>query len=185
MNWIEYASNPINQNTLMTLNLELTKKKRHKPMRILIQEIPELLQTLKPCWMMSPLSVSQMVDSKNLLVNFDLVIFDEASQIRTEDAICSIYRGKQLILAGDSNQLPPTNFFNNLEESTDIDDYENHHYESVLDECSAFLKTRTLNWHYRSKHESLIRFSNHHIYDAKLITFPSAIDLDSNLGVHF
>ena len=183
LNWIEYAANLLNKADLQILNHEVNKKKKHKPMRVLIREIPELLQTLKPCWMMSPLSVSQLIesDSSNSL-EFDLIIFDEASQIRTEDAISSIYRGKQLILAGDSNQLPPTNFFNYI---SDDDDYENNSFESVLDECAVFLDSRTLNWHYRSRHEDLIKFSNYHIYDNQLVTFPSPISKSENYGVDF
>lgn len=181
LNWIEYASNPLSQEALQLLNSELNKKKRHKPIRLLIKEIPELLMTLKPCWMMSPLSVSQLVDTD--ASRFDIIIFDEASQIRTEDAICSIYRGKQLILAGDTQQLPPTDFFSYTEDKED--DYDNHHYESVLDECAVFLPNRTLNWHYRSRHESLISFSNLHIYDSKLVTFPAPILYSDSYGVHF
>lgn len=187
LNWIEYAANTVNRQDLQILNQEINKKKKHKPIRLIIQEIPELLQTLKPCWMMSPLSVSQLIEARTKdgnysFVDFDLVIFDEASQIRTEDAICAIYRGKQLILAGDSNQLPPTNFFNYI---NDDDDYENTNFESVLDECSVFLDSHTLNWHYRSRHEDLIKFSNYHIYDNQLITFPSPIAKSETYGVDF
>jgi superfamily I DNA and/or RNA helicase/very-short-patch-repair endonuclease len=183
LNWIEYANNLLNKADLQIMNHEINKKKKHKPIRILIREIPELLQTIKPCWMMSPLSVSQLIETENSNnLEFDLVIFDEASQIRTEDAISSIYRGKQLILAGDSNQLPPTNFFNYI---SDDDDYENSSFESVLDECAVFLESRTLNWHYRSRHEDLIKFSNYHIYDNQLVTFPSPISKSQNLGVDF
>ncbi len=187
LNWIEYASNIVNKLDLQVLNHEINKKKKHKPVRVLIQEVPELLQTLKPCWMMSPLSVSQLIETNKKeadrkFVEFDLIIFDEASQIRTEDAICSIYRGKQLILAGDSNQLPPTNFFNYIDND---DDYENSNFESVLDECAVFLDSRTLNWHYRSRHEDLIKFSNYHIYDSQLITFPSPISNSDSFGIDF
>lgn len=182
MNWIEYAANPVSKSDMQVLNHEINKKKKHKPMRVLIKEVPDLLQTAKPCWMMSPLSVSQLIESDNSNVEFDLVIFDEASQIRTEDAICSIYRAKQLILAGDSNQLPPTNFFNYINED---DDYENSSFESVLDECAVFLDSKTLNWHYRSRHEDLIKFSNYYIYDNQLITFPSPVAKSTNFGVDF
>lgn len=182
MNWIEYAANPSSKADMQVLSHEINKKKKHKPMRVLIKEIPDLLQTAKPCWMMSPLSVSQLIESDNSNVEFDLVIFDEASQIRTEDAVCSIYRAKQLILAGDSNQLPPTNFFNYINED---DDYENSSFESVLDECAVFLDSKTLNWHYRSRHEDLIKFSNYYIYDNQLITFPSPIAKSQNYGVDF
>lgn len=192
LNWLEYSASPINQRALDIFNLETNKKKRHKPIRMLIKEIPNLLQTLKPCWMMSPLTVSRLLntdnDEENLLdktFKFDLVIFDEASQIRTEDAIPAIYRGDQLILAGDTHQLPPTNFFNSGAADSDDDNFEKSIFESVLDECSVFLPKKDLLWHYRSRHEELIQFSNHSIYDAKLITFPSPIKNSSNLGVHF
>lgn len=194
LNWLEYYANPINQRAIDVFNLEINKKKRHKPIRVLIQEIPNLLQTLKPCWMMSPLSVSQLLNSENEIENelidksfkFDLIIFDEASQIRTEDAIAAIYRGKQLILAGDTNQLPPTNFFNSFaNEDEDDEDLEKRNFESVLDECAVFLPKKDLLWHYRSKHEDLIQFSNHYIYDAQLITFPSPVKRSEEFGVHF
>lgn len=179
LNWIEYASNSHHKEDLQNLQHEFNKKRKHKPMRILIKELPSLLLSMKPCWMMSPLSVSQLFQEDVL---FDLVIFDEASQIRTEDAISAIYRSKQLILAGDSNQLPPTNFFSYISED---DDYENDNFESVLDECSVFLDSYTLNWHYRSRHEALISFSNKYIYNDKLISFPSPIAKSQNFGVHF
>jgi superfamily I DNA and/or RNA helicase/very-short-patch-repair endonuclease len=194
LNWLEYYANPINQRALDIFNLEINKKKRHKPVRVLIREIPNLLQTLKPCWMMSPLSVSQLLNTEGEIDNelidktfrFDLIIFDEASQIRTEDAIPAIYRGKQLILAGDTNQLPPTNFFNSFaNEEDDDDDTEKRNFESVLDECAVFLPKKDLVWHYRSKHEDLIQFSNHYIYDGQLITFPSPVKQSEEFGVHF
>lgn len=186
LNWIEYASNPINQEALQILNQEINKKKRHKAIRKLIQEIPYLMQTLKPCWMMSPLSVSQLIDSKRLEdLAFDLVIFDEASQIRTEDAISSIYRGRQFILAGDSQQLPPTNFFNYISDNEENENDDENSFESVLDECAVFLDCKNLRWHYRSRHESLIKFSNQEFYDSSLISFPSAIECSLNLGIHF
>ena len=184
LKWLEYSANPVNQRAMDIINYEMNKKKRHKPIRLLVKEIPNLLQVLKPCWMMSPLSVSQLIESdSNSLVNFDLVIFDEASQIRTEDAIAAIYRGQQLILAGDTNQLPPTNFFNSIND--DDEDYEKSSFESVLDECSVFLPKKHLQWHYRSRHEDLIQFSNQEIYNSQLITFPSVIQKADNLGVHF
>ena len=193
LNWLEYSANPINQRALDIFNLETNKKKRHKPIRMLIKEIPNLLQTLKPCWMMSPLTVSRLLslenDSEENILDkyfkFDLIIFDEASQIRTEDAIPAIYRGDQLILAGDTHQLPPTNFFNSGSNDEDDENFEKSTFESVLDECSVFLPKKELLWHYRSRHEELIQFSNHSIYDGKLITFPSYIKSSEDLGVHF
>lgn len=138
--------------------------------------------------MMSPLSVSTYFGNADF--SFDTVIFDEASQVRTEEAVCSILRAKQVIIAGDSKQLPPTNFF-----STSVSDsdefYEDDEgindvgaYESLLDEASI-LPTQTLLWHYRSKHEHLIAFSNYKIYQKSLITFPSAIKKAPDIGVEY
>ncbi len=183
LNWIEFASSSVHQDSMQILNAELNKKRRHKPIRMLVKEIPDLLQTLKPCWMMSPLTVSQLIDQNS--IDFDIVIFDEASQIRTEDAIPSIYRGKQLVLAGDTHQLPPTNFFNlSLDDDEEYDE-DAVQFDSVLDEAAVFLENRTLNWHYRSRHESLITFSNRYIYENSLITFPSPVSTDAKYGVHF
>ena len=162
------------------LRKESNKRSRIMPLRKLFKVIPSLLQKLKPCFMMSPLSVSYFLDSD--MYQFDLVIFDEASQILPEDAIGTIYRGKQVIIVGDTRQMPPTNFFNatskNDEEfDTDSDDEDVYIpdivSESVLDEANTCLPSCTLLWHYRSKDESLIAFSNKSIYDNKLITFPN------------
>ncbi|MBS4173521.1 AAA domain-containing protein [Bacillus sp. FJAT-49736] len=161
------------------LKREIQKQKRHKPIRKLFSEIPGLLMALKPCMMMSPLSVSQFIDPSFL--KFDLIIFDEASQIRPEDSIGSLFRGKQIVIAGDDKQLPPTAFFSN---NVEIEDeflseeeeelYEN--FESILDECLLFMPQMSLKWHYRSKQESLIAFSNREIYNNELYTFPNAIN---------
>lgn len=172
---------------LNILHRELAKKKRHKPIRKLFSEIPDLLYVLKPCMMMSQLSVSQFLDPT--IFTFDVVIFDEASQITPENAVGAILRGKQLIVAGDNKQLPPTNFFNSSFDLSDewvdreIEDlYET--YESILDECAIFLPSKRLKWHYRSKHESLIAFSNREIYDNELYTFPSTVNGEHD-GVSF
>jgi superfamily I DNA and/or RNA helicase/very-short-patch-repair endonuclease len=139
---------------------------------------------LKPCWMMSPLSVSQYIDAN--AVHFDVLIFDEASQLRTEDVVPSIIRSKQVIVIGDRKQLPPTSFFTTAEKVSeeDINDEDDASYESVLDECSNFMFGRTLKWHYRSQDERLITFSNKHFYDYKLITFPNPVQ-NPDLGVYF
>ncbi len=170
------------QNTeLGILKRECAKKTRHKPIRKLLKEISHIIPKIKPCFLMSPLSVSQYLDVSNNF--FDVVIFDEASQIPVWDAIGVIARGKQLIVVGDPKQLPPTNFFNRAEQENDSSDDEIMDMESVLDECLASgLKIHSLNWHYRSCHESLIAFSNHHYYENKLLTFPSTFD---NAGVKF
>jgi Superfamily I DNA and RNA helicases and helicase subunits len=158
---------------------ELNKRRGIMPIRLLFKKIPNILLALKPCLMMSPLSVSMFLESDDF--RFDTVIFDEASQVRTENAIGAILRGKQVIIAGDSKQLPPTNFFTSStsEENFDTDSEEEFDssagYESLLDEATMFPE-RTLLWHYRSRHEGLIAFSNAKIYKNNLITFPSSVD---------
>ena len=166
------------------LRREAEKKRRITPLRRLFKTIPTLLQKLKPCFMMSPLSVSYFLDSD--MYNFDLVIFDEASQILPEDAIGAIYRGKQVVIAGDTKQMPPTNFFAAASKNTDdydIDEDSDEYYpdivsESVLDEATTCLPSCTLLWHYRSKDESLISFSNQQLYNNNLITFPNCSRLE-------
>ena len=173
------------------LNKELGKKRRIMPLRKLFRQIPNLLLKLKPCLMMSPLSVSYFLETE--AYNFDMVIFDEASQIFPEDAIGAIFRGAQVIIAGDSKQLPPTNFFaaatNNLDSDYDINDEDADFAESIsdsiLEETASALPNRTLLWHYRSKHESLISFSNSEIYKKTLITFPNSSDAIPDMGVEY
>ncbi|URZ18332.1 DUF3320 domain-containing protein [Clostridium felsineum] len=170
------------------LKREANKQRKIMSLRNLFKSIPELILTLKPCLMMSPLSVSMFLESDEY--NFDVVIFDEASQVCTEDAIGAIYRGKQVIIAGDKEQLPPTNFFNSNISDEDFDDEEEdvddvNSYESVLDEALSALPERTLLWHYRSKHEHLIAFSNIKIYGGNLITFPSNVDKVKDNGVEY
>ena len=120
---------------------------------------------------MSPLSVSQFLEDQ-IFFNFDCVIFDEASQILPEDALTSIMRGKQLIVVGDEKQLPPTRFFMKIASDVDLDENEDEDpRESILEECRGIgLDEKYLRWHYRSKHESLIGFSNDNIYK-KIIMF--------------
>ena len=177
----EWALNPLIAvpGELNALRHEAAKKKRFKQIRQLFQECPNLIQALKPCLLMSPLSVSQYLDPK--VIRFDLVIFDEASQVRPEDAIGSIMRAKQVIVVGDSKQLPPTSFFRN--DAGDEDD-RTEDLESILDECSALnIRQHMLLWHYRSRHESLIAFSNNRIYDGRLYTFPSPGREEGEWGV--
>ncbi len=154
------------------LRRELEKKARHKPLRQLISEIPSALTRLTPCLLMSPLSVAQYLAPDQSI--FDLVIFDEASQITVWDAVGAIARGKQAVVVGDPKQLPPTSFFSRADEDLDEGDEFEADLESILDEClGAGLPARNLEWHYRSEHESLIAFSNHRYYGGGLITFPS------------
>jgi hypothetical protein len=169
-----------------TLLTEAMKKRRLMPIRNLLQRIPHLLLRLKPCLLMSPMSVSQFLPPE--LMKFDVILFDEASQIVPEDAIGTIYRGKTIVVAGDNKQLPPTSFFQKslLEEIDwdEIGDEDVEVFDSILDECVGIgLPVKTLRWHYRSKHEELIAFSNYHFYDGTLITFPSAIAKHETLSV--
>ena len=145
------------------LEREVRKSRAHKPLRKLFHEIPHLLLTLKPCLMMSPLSVAQFLEPE--LFKFDVVIFDEASQVPPEDSIGSIMRGKQVVIAGDTKQLPPTSFFQAAvitpeDDEEDFEEYIPEDLDSILDECATAGFPRTmLEWHYRSRHESLIAFS--------------------------
>jgi len=141
--------------------------------RGLIADMPETFTQLAPCVLMSPLSVAQYLPTDH--AHFDIVIFDEASQITTWDAIGAIARGQQSIIVGDPKQLPPTNFFgrSNDDEDEDLEVYEKD-LASILDEASvAGLPLHQLNWHYRSRDESLIAFSNQNYYSNRLVTFPS------------
>lgn len=174
---------------LSILKRELGKQRRIMPIRKLFRAIPNLLLTLKPCLMMSPLSVSLFLEAESY--DFDTIIFDEASQVCTENAIGAISRGKQVVIAGDSKQLPPTNFFmsstSDADFDTDVDDDEyddTNAYESILDEA-GLLPERTLLWHYRSRHEHLIAFSNAKIYKNNLITFPANVDKVPHNGVEY
>ncbi len=147
-------------------------------LRKLFEEIPELIKRIAPCMLMSPITVSQYLQAENGL--FDIVIFDEASQIPTAEAICSIARGKSAIIVGDPKQLPPTTFFR--VNYTDEEELENEDMESLLDDCLAInMPQRHLTWHYRSKHESLIAFSNATYYENRLCTFPSPDALNSKV----
>ena len=159
------------------------KKRKQKSVRQLLSEIGDLALTIKPCFLMSPLSVSTFLNAD---MQFDVVIFDEASQIFPQDAIGAIYRGKQLIVVGDSKQMPPSNFFNT---SADMDDDSEDEsitdFESILDLCSTSFPQRRLKWHYRSRYEQLISFSNKNFYDNDLITFPSAKGDARGVGVDY
>jgi very-short-patch-repair endonuclease len=162
------------------LRRELQKQRAHKPIRTLFVEAGDLVRELRPCLLMSPLSVAQFLDPR--LPRFDVVVFDEASQMPVWDAIGAAARGEQLIVVGDPKQLPPTNFFGKtIDEAEGASETEAGtldvvaDLESVLDECRASnIEEHTLTWHYRSRHESLIAFSNHNYYDGNLITFPAA-----------
>jgi very-short-patch-repair endonuclease len=151
---------------------ETEKKRRHRPLRALFAEARNVLTAVCPCWMASPLSVSQLLDTTRC---FDFVIFDEASQVLPEDAIPAVMRGSHLVVAGDRWQLPPTTFFAAADEDELAEDEANtatEGYESLLDSTNAFMPSWYLDWHYRSRDETLISFSNHYIYKDRLVTFP-------------
>lgn len=146
--------------------------------RKLFDSIPTLLRRLSPCMLMSPISVAQYIDPA--YPPFDLVIFDEASQLPTCEAVGAIARGKHVVVVGDPKQLPPTSFFSTNQ--VDEDNYEQEDLESILDDCLALsMPQEHLLWHYRSRHESLIAFSNRQYYDNELYTFPSPNDLESKV----
>jgi superfamily I DNA and/or RNA helicase/very-short-patch-repair endonuclease len=171
---------------LKSLRTMAGQKRPRKSIRRIIKDLRKLILEVHPCWMMSPLSVSQFIEleSSDSPMIFDTVIFDEASQIFPEDAICSIFRAKQVIVAGDPEQMPPTSFgklSNPGGDNADEDeDDENPEFESILNLSSVILKQRRplrLLWHYRSKYEELIHASNQKIYNGDLITFPAANQL--------
>lgn len=170
------------------LRREINKQKRHIPIRQLVKRAGEALQALKPCFMMGPLSVAQYLEQGAL--KFDLVVMDEASQLRPEEAIGAIARGSQLVVVGDPKQLPPTNFFDRMLDAGDDEDEDEAPaaitgMESILDICQQlFTPVRSLRWHYRSHHESLIAFSNHHFYK-NLVVFPSPYAKNPGLGVKY
>ena len=157
------------------LRHQMGLKRPSKSIREVIAGMPGAFSKLAPCLLMSPLSIAQYLPADQ--AQFDVVVFDEASQIPTWDAIGAIARGKQTIIVGDPKQLPPTNFFgktDNDEDDLELEDHEKD-LESILDEAHASgLPTLQLNWHYRSKHESLIAFSNWNYYSNRLVTFPAA-----------
>jgi very-short-patch-repair endonuclease len=167
---------------------ETNKQKRHRPLRHLFHYAGNALRGLKPCWMMSPSTVASLVPRK-AIEEFDLVIIDEASQMSPERAFGLISRAKQCVVVGDPKQLPPTSFFQRsssseiFEESEDVDT-EALDEESILDLCTkSFKPVRRLKWHYRSRHGSLIAFSNREFYNNQLVVFPSC-DRDFAINRH-
>jgi len=171
-----------NTGQMNTLTNELSKKRRHKPIRVLMAEIPELIQKLTPCMMMSPLTVSQYLAGAPRL-QFDVAIFDEASQVKPADAIPAIMRAQQVVIAGDPKQLPPTAFFELGMPDDDDEDNLFDPLESILDETAKWLDPVDLRWHYRSRDDSLIAFSNYSFYENKLVTFPNSGASGVQLGV--
>lgn len=170
---------------MATLQRELAKKRRQMPIRKLLAEAPSLIARLKPCFLMSPMSVAQYLDPR-ATTKFDVVVFDEASQIPTHDAVGVLARGESAVVVGDKWQLPPTSFFSGSGDDGGDSEVAVEELESILDECEAAqFPQRSLDWHYRSHHESLIAFSNHHYYKNRLNTFPSAAERGPGRGVWF
>jgi very-short-patch-repair endonuclease len=181
---------PVSQRTeLALIQRETEKQTRHVPIRQLVRRAGAALQVLKPCFMMGPLSVAQYLEPDAL--EFDLVVMDEASQLRPEDALGSICRAKQVVVVGDPMQLPPTSFFDRIgdsEEEVNEDDLAQGlvDSESILDIArSVYRPTRMLRWHYRSQHADLIAFSNREFYDDELVVFPSPVTRSRELGIRF
>ncbi|MDR5750202.1 MULTISPECIES: DUF3320 domain-containing protein [unclassified Caballeronia] len=164
------------------LRYEMQKKTRHLPLRELMTKASTAILRLTPCLLMSPLSIAQYLPAETS--DFDVVVFDEASQIPVWDAIGAMARGRQVIMVGDPKQLPPTSFFDRAESDVDDTDVETE-LESILEECiGANLPTMKLSWHYRSRHESLIAFSNYRYYGGDLVTFPSPVTDDRAVSFH-
>jgi very-short-patch-repair endonuclease len=174
---------------LALINQEISKQRRHIPIRQLVRRAGTALQCMKPCFMMGPLSVAQYLVPERL--RFDLVVMDEASQLKPEEAIGAIARGGQMVIVGDPKQLPPTNFFQRATFDDDgaVDDDDRtavEEGESILDVASTLYQpVRRLRWHYRSRHHSLIAFSNREFYQGDLVIFPSAFHENASLGIKY
>ena len=173
---------------LTLLKHEMGKSRRHMAIRRLMTQAGRAIQALKPCFLMSPLSVAQYLPRGNL--NFDLVVIDEASQMRVPEAFGAILRSKQMIVVGDPKQLPPTNFFEKAAEEVECDNEEigaiEDGVESILDRAlQVFTSPRHLRWHYRSQHQDLISFSNFHFYDNRLVILPSCHQTSCAVGLKY
>jgi superfamily I DNA and/or RNA helicase len=169
-----------------TLAGEFTRKRGHLPVRTLLEKSGGIIKQIKPCFMMSPLSIAQYLDPTNPKLQFDVVIFDEASQVKPEDALGAFMRAKTAVVMGDTQQLPPTSFFDQM---TGIDDIEEVatalDMESILHLCKLSFPVKMLKWHYRSRHESLIAVSNKEFYDDELLVYPSPSHNTKELGLKF
>ena len=184
---------PEGAGALPALRREIAKQRAHAPLRRTLAQADAAVRAIKPCWMMSPLTVAQYLPAPAAggPAPFDLVVFDEASQLPVEDAMGAVLRGAQLVVVGDPKQLPPTNFFAASIGQADVPRGEDgaplyEDAESVLEEfMGAGMPMSRLKWHYRSAHESLITFSNVSFYDADLYTFPSVETGTDAAGLQF
>jgi len=165
------------------LEHECSKKTRHIPIRQLLRRSGRALVALKPCFMMGPMSVAQYLAPGE--ISFDLVVMDEASQIKPQDALGAIARGGQLVVVGDPKQLPPTSFFDRVVDEDEEDPTAIEESASILDATLPMFPARRLRWHYRSQHESLIAFSNHSFYESDLVLFPSPHKQTDNYGIQY
>ena len=169
---------------MVLLNYLMPQQRPRMPVRKMLTRAGGSVQALKPCFMMGPQAVAQYLTPG--VIKFDLVIMDEASQLKPEEAIGSIARGGQLVVVGDPKQLPPTSFFSRMTQDGEggDDHFTTTDAESILDVCAShFRPTRSLRWHYRSQHHSLIAFSNHNFYRGNLVIFPSPYGQGGKLGV--
>lgn len=190
----ELLQRPVDQGTsvgsrkswtgMRLVELETSKQKQHPSIRDLMDRAGRSVQQLMPCFMMSPLTIAQYLKTDGM--RFDLVVMDEASQLRPEDAVGAVARGGQIVIVGDPKQLPPTDFFRRSDSDDDDDDQGGTvaDEESILDAALAVVRpARRLKWHYRSRHESLIAYSNREFYDGDLVVFPSPYSDHNDLGV--
>lgn len=163
---------------LNILRRAISSNGRGMSIRSLFDQIPDILMKLCPCMLMSPISVAQYISADTK--PFDIVIFDEASQLPTCKAVGVLARGKNAVIVGDPNQMPPTSFF--AGNTVDEDNLEIEDLDSILDDCLALgMPAAHLQWHYRSRHESLIAFSNHEFYENSMLTFPSVNDREKRV----
>ena len=174
---------------MLVLRSQLNRQRGLMPLRITMRKCLDAIRAIKSCFMMSPQSVAQLLDAET--AQFDLILFDEASQLPTEDAVGAVIRGKQLVVVGDPKQLPPTNFFAVASGQVNVQTDEDglplfDDSQSILEEVmSSGVPSSRLKWHYRSAHESLINFSNVSFYDSDLFTFPSVETDAYDSGLHF
>lgn len=186
MHWQRMPRNDATGGQLGILRREFEKKSRHLPVRRLMERAGNAIQAIKPVFMMSPISIAAYIPPGK--VTFDLVIFDEASQVKPVDAFGALLRGKQAVVVGDSRQLPPTSFFESLTEPGEEEDEDAivQDVESILGLfAAANAPQRMLRWHYRSRHESLITVSNYEFYENRLVLFPSPDRARENAGLIF
>lgn len=187
--WKNIPRGPGSVGPLGVLRTEVEKRRRHLPLRQLIKHAGPAIQALKPVFMMSPLSIAQFLEPG--AVEFDLVLFDEASQVQPVDALGAIARARQLVVVGDDKQLPPTRFFARMTSAMPEEDDEEiaegaRDIESILGLCKARgLPQRMLRWHYRSRHQSLIAVSNRHFYENSLFIVPSPWTDAATMGLRF